>query len=134
MSEKIEKLKKLWSSYNKSWNGSEEYSHFIQKYPQDYLLNLRLEEYTNIKTSEATEYFTHWLERKTENCGKFRTASSYAYGIYKVNPNNIPNEVDRKNAFISILDGCQCHGTYELITCFFESGPYEQRRISEAVI
>jgi len=30
-------------------------------------------------------------------------------------------EVDRKNAFISILDGCQCHGTYELITCFFDS-------------
>lgn len=98
MSEKIEKLKKLWSSYNKSWNASEEYSQFIQKYSKDNLRNLTLEKYTNIKTSEETEYFTHWLERKTENCGKFRTASSYAYGIYKVNPNNIQNESDKKNA------------------------------------
>lgn len=98
MSEKIEKLKKLWSSYSKSWNGSEEYNQFIKKYPDGNLSNLTLEEYTNIKTDNSVEYFTHWLERKTENCGKFRTASSYAYGIYKVNPNNIQNEADKKNA------------------------------------
>ncbi|OQA62386.1 MAG: hypothetical protein BWY38_03293 [Ignavibacteria bacterium ADurb.Bin266] len=30
-------------------------------------------------------------------------------------------EIDRKNGFISILNGCQCHGTYEVITCFFDS-------------
>lgn len=98
MSEKIEKLKKLWSSYSKSWNASEEYNQFINKYSNDNLSKLTLAEYTNIKTDNSVEYFTHWLERKTENCGKFRTASSYAYGIYKVNPNNIQNEADKKNA------------------------------------
>lgn len=45
---------------------------------------LTLDKYTNLRTNDAVDYFTHWLERKTEACGKFRTASSYAYGIYRV--------------------------------------------------
>ena len=61
MTEKIEKLKKLWSSYSKSWNASEEYNQFINKYSNDNLSKLTLAEYTNIKTDNSVEYFTHWF-------------------------------------------------------------------------
>lgn len=98
MSEKIKQLKMQWDKWDKSWNSIEQYQMFIGKYPKEHLNNLTLEEYTNIKTSDNDEYFTHWLERKTEKCGKFRTASSYAYGIYKVNPNNIQDENEKKLA------------------------------------
>ncbi len=89
MSDNIEKLKLEWDKYSESWNAKNEYNAFMKKYPEENLENMKLEEYTNIKSNEETEYFTHWLERKTENCGKFRTASSFAYGVYKVNDNNI---------------------------------------------
>jgi 5-methylcytosine-specific restriction protein B len=98
MNNKINQLKKEWDKWSKSWNSKEEYEGFIKNYPKENLENLTLEKYTNIKTIDSDEYFTHWLERKTENCGKFRTASSYAYGIYKVNPNNIQDEAEKKNA------------------------------------
>lgn len=98
MSNKIEQLKKQWNTWDKSWNSVEQYNSFIEKYPVNLLEKLTLEEYTNIKINDNDEYFTHWLERKTENCGKFRTASSYAYGIYKVNPNNIQDENEKKIA------------------------------------
>ena len=98
MNNKINQLKKEWDKWSKSWNSKEEYEGFIKNYPKENLKNLTLEKYTNIKTIDSDEYFTHWLERKTENCGKFRTASSYAYGIYKVNPNNIQDEAEKKNA------------------------------------
>lgn len=98
MSNKIEQLKKQWNTWDKSWNSVEQYNSFVEKYPVNLLEKLTLEEYTNIKINDNDEYFTHWLERKTENCGKFRTASSYAYGIYKVNPNNIQDENEKKIA------------------------------------
>lgn len=98
MSSKIVELKKEWKNWNKSWDSKEQYDGFIKKYQKDNLSTLSLEDYTNIKINDNDEYFTHWLERKTENCGKFRTASSYAYGIYKVNPNNIQDENEKKIA------------------------------------
>lgn len=98
MSEKLNQLRNQWNKYDKSWSGKAEYDSFIKEYPQDNLPTLTLQNYTNIKSNDAVEYFTHWLERKTENCGKFRTASSYAYGIYKVNSNNIQDEAEKNNA------------------------------------
>lgn len=98
MSEKLNQLIKQWDNYDKSWSGEDEYDAFKSKYPEKELSDLTLENYTNIKLNDSVEYFTHWLERKTENCGKFRTASSYAYGIYKVNSNNIQDEAEKKNA------------------------------------
>jgi len=98
MSEKIKQLKQRWDKWDKSWDSIEQHNGFIEKYPKNTLKNLNLEEYTNIKTTDYDEYFTHWLERKTEKCGKFRTASSYAYGIYKVNSNNIQDEHEKKKA------------------------------------
>ncbi len=88
MSIKIKKLKEQWDNYNKSWNGEEEYEKFNKEWTKDRINSLKLEEYTNIDPSK-NEYFTNWIERKTENCGKFRTASSFAYGVYKVNHSNI---------------------------------------------
>jgi hypothetical protein len=99
MSEKIEKLKLQWNEYSKKWNGEDSFKNFINNYPKSKLNELKLEEYTNIKTNDNDEYFTLWLERKTENCGKFRTASSFSYGIYKVNPNNIQDEAEKKNSY-----------------------------------
>lgn len=95
---KIKQLQKEWNKWNKSWNSREEYDEFIKKYPKSDLYGLTLEKYTNIKTDKNIEYFTHWLERKTEHCGKFRTASSYSYGIYKVNVNNIKDEKEKLKA------------------------------------
>jgi len=52
------------------------------------LSNMTLDQYTNLlganKDGIENGYFTHWMERKTATCGKFRTASSYAYGIYRM--------------------------------------------------
>lgn len=98
MSENIKRLKELWGDYKKSWNANAEFEDFIENYPKDNLKEITLEQYTNIKTDENIEYFTHWIERKTENCGKFRTASSFAYGIYKVNTNNIKDVNERQRA------------------------------------
>ena len=98
MSEKIQKLKKLWSRWNNTRsNAKEEYEKFMKKYPKDKISSMELDEYTNIDPG-TNSYFTNFLERKTENCGKFRTASSYAYGIYKVNHNNIKDEAEKKLA------------------------------------
>lgn len=88
MSDKIKKLKEQWDNYNGSWNSKQEYDEFIKIWTKDKIDLLTLEEYTNIDPKK-NDYFTNWIERKTENCGKFRTASSFAYGIYKVNHNNI---------------------------------------------
>ncbi len=95
MNKKVERLKVLWNKYEKTWNAKSEYESFIKKYPKEAILNLTLEEYTNIKTNEKVEYFTNWVEIKTGNCGKFRTGSSFAYGIYKVNPNRIKDKKDK---------------------------------------
>ena len=59
-----------------------EYKNFNDWIEKNPLNQLKLENYTNLREL-GQEYFTHWLERKTEACGKFRTASSYAYGVYR---------------------------------------------------
>lgn len=93
------KLKTEWEYYSKSNNASAkfseastEFNNFIKwcednKYVDDGnwdFSTMKLNQYTDLITSSASlPYFTNWLERKTEKCGKFRTASSYAYGIYR---------------------------------------------------
>ncbi len=94
---KIEKLKKLWEKYENTWNGIKQYKLFIEKYPKDVLEDLTLDEYTNIKKGNI-EYFTNFIERETENCGKFRTASSFAYGVYKVNEKSIKDKIEQEQA------------------------------------
>lgn len=102
----IEKLKKEYECYQGSWTSASQtqydksqtqYDKFLEVFPKDKLSLMTLEEYTNLKGKDSgANYFTYWLERGTDKCGKFRTASSYAYGIYKVNPNNKPKGVDDK--------------------------------------
>ena len=90
-------LKDLWDEFDGGWEGAKvQYETFIQEFPSEKLDKIKLSEYTSIKEEGKANYFTYWLERGTESCGKFRPASSYAYGIYKVNPLNKPANVDSK--------------------------------------
>jgi len=90
-------LKGMWDEFDGGWEGAkEQYEKFLQEFPPEKLDNIQLSDYTSLKEEGKANYFTYWLERGTESCGKFRTASSYAYGIYKVNPLNKPANVDSK--------------------------------------
>ena len=98
--DKIKRLKELWDKYefNNFATANSQRETFIDKYPKDKIEDLNLDEYTNIKTNENTSYFTNWIERKTESCGKFRTASSFSYGVYKVNSNNIKDKDEKEHS------------------------------------
>jgi len=100
MGENIKKLKALWDKYQKSNldKSKGEFQAFINKYPIGIISDLSLNDYTNIKGKEDVGYFTHFIERKTERCGKFRTASSFAYGVYQVNPGNIKDKKEQEKA------------------------------------
>lgn len=92
----MDKLKGEWDNFKGGWDkGKGQYFSFKETFPLDKLKGMTLEKYTALKEDgKGGEYFTYWLERGTEACGKFRTGSSYAYGIYKVNPGNIPENID----------------------------------------
>lgn len=83
----LEKLKNQWSSYQLDFKDScKEFSDFHDWINRlGGIAELQLDQYTNIlqKGGDDQGYFTNWLERKTEKCGKFRTASSYAYGVFR---------------------------------------------------
>jgi len=89
MSENINRFKVLWDSFQTDWDfekATSEYKRFLQEYPkpdnfQDF--KLELNNYTNIK-KENDNYFTNWIERKTEHCGKIGATYS-KFGIYRMN-------------------------------------------------
>lgn len=86
-----------WNSFEGGWGGKQQYDSFIGAFPQDNLNDMTLEQYTALtERDQGGRYFTYWLERGTDSCGKFRTGSSYAYGVYKVNSANKPNGVDNE--------------------------------------
>jgi len=89
-------LKNEWDNFKSDWDKDKgQYLSFKETFSLDKLKGMKLEEYTALKDGDKDgEYFTYWLERGTEAYGKFRTGSSYAYGIYKVNPDNIPKNID----------------------------------------
>ena len=89
----IEKLKKAWNDWtNTKFNdASIQKKDFDEWMKQNPLEQIELDKYTNLKIS-SDNYFTHWLERKTETCGKFRTASSFAYGVYRIKNSNVAHE------------------------------------------
>jgi len=89
----VSNLKAEYEKFNETWEGDDQYRAFIEAFPIKNLGSMELKNYTDIGTKD---YFTYWLERGTDKCGKFRTSSSYAYGIYKVNPKNKPEGVDEK--------------------------------------
>lgn len=97
----IDKLKKAWNSFinNKANDSSKQKRDFDEWMVNNPLEEIKLDSYTNLKIS-SDNYFTHWLERKTEACGKFRTASSFAYGIYRIKNTNGTREyksVEQRN-------------------------------------
>jgi len=89
-------LKNEWDNFKSNWDKDKgKYLSFKETFSLDKLKGMKLEEYTALKDGDKdSEYFTYWLERGTEAYGKFRTGSSYAYGVYKVNPDNIPKNID----------------------------------------
>lgn len=81
----IEKLKSKWEQFEFDPSGSkDEINAFNNWKPRENIEQMSLDEYTNL-LREGAPYFTNWMERQTEKCGKFRTASSFAYGIYRRN-------------------------------------------------
>ncbi|AEG31329.1 McrB family protein [Thiomicrospira cyclica] len=86
-------IKELYEQFKNIQDSCEQFNEFkaIAEFKKENLENLTLEKYTNILSeSDDTKYLTWWIERGTDKCGKFRTASSYAYGVYKVNHENTP--------------------------------------------
>ena len=88
----MENLKKAWEgaggagwTYPRLDISKREKNSFDEWMNNHPLEPMQLADYTNLKKPEDEDYFTHWLERKTEACGKFRAASSYAYGVYRAN-------------------------------------------------
>lgn len=117
---KISALKEKWEEYktvdiSEAKNAYDKFHEWIKDLPEwdsDKPLNhITLDQYTSLKKSSDAVYFTNWLERRTEKCGKFRTASSYAYGVYRINSDvegyktveqrekkGASNALDKKNA------------------------------------
>lgn len=81
----IENLKAKWEQFKFDPSGSNaEKIAFDNWEPGRNIEKMTLDEYTNL-LKEGAAYFTNWMERQTEKCGKFRTSSSFAYGIYRKN-------------------------------------------------
>lgn len=85
--ELITELKIKWENYFQPHGfplneALSEYNGFHHWWNSQDNKKLSLKQYTSLVSDGDS--FTHWMERKTEKCGKFRTASSYAYGIYRV--------------------------------------------------
>jgi hypothetical protein len=83
----IESLKLAWERYEnvgiaKATTEKKAFDEWSKKNP---IADMKLDQYSSLLSKEVSDYFTNWMERKTEGCGKFRTGSSYDYGIYRVN-------------------------------------------------
>jgi hypothetical protein len=86
----IDMLKRAWDGYGKLNKSSEEKAKFDIWKEAHPIKDMTLDQYTNLLIGNDEGYFTNWMERKTEHCGKFRTGSSFAYGIYQVNQEGTP--------------------------------------------
>ncbi|MBP7902544.1 MAG: hypothetical protein KA015_06990 [Spirochaetes bacterium] len=78
------------------------------------------------KSKDIVFYYNSILQSKKSPFRIIRTSDGETEtlaSIASTDKDNYPGyaEIDRKNGYISILNGCNCHGTYELITCFFDS-------------
>lgn len=56
------------------------YNDFQNRFPIERLINLPIEEYTNLNRDNS---FCYWLETKTESLGSIWGGSAYKFGIYK---------------------------------------------------
>jgi len=92
-------LKNKWLKFhtesqvkNSIWQASEEYKKFEEWCNEQQIINkdvpphwnfdsLKIQNYTSLLNKNGDNYFTNLMERTTASCGRFRAASSYAYGI-----------------------------------------------------
>jgi len=86
ISTNIVKLKKEWDKFTFEPADSKAAKKAFDEWKpgeKQNIKEMKLDQYTNL-LRKGDGYFTNWMERKTEACGKFRT-SSYSYGIYREN-------------------------------------------------
>ena len=87
----IEKLKEEFKNfkYSKIETAKREKEQFNEKFPKEKLGKMKLDKYTNLidNLKDSEDYFTHFIERKTKNCGSFFPAGSKAYGVYRIKDN-----------------------------------------------
>jgi hypothetical protein len=88
----IEKLKEKFKkfTYNKINKAIGEKKEFDGKFSLTKLENMKLDEYTNLidNLKDDEDYFTHFIETKTKNCGSFSAGNASAYGIYRIKNND----------------------------------------------
>lgn len=56
------------------------YKQFLQMFPLKKLVNMTIEEYTNLDKESS---FCYWIETKTRNLGQVGGSNAYKFGIYK---------------------------------------------------
>ena len=64
-------------------NRKELYKQFRDTFPIEYLKQMPLEKYTNLKNVDGEESFCYWVEIKTRELGSIKGGTSYKFGIYK---------------------------------------------------
>lgn len=89
--EKLQRLKADWDVFKERRldnRALDEWKLFLEWKRKVKIPEMRLDQYTDLRSSGGESYFTHLMERKTSFCGKFRAASSYGYGVYRAKPKN----------------------------------------------
>lgn len=59
------------------------YKQFQEAFPIEYLKEMPLEKYTNLKNVDGEESFCYGVETKTRDLGSIKGGTSYKFGIYK---------------------------------------------------
>lgn len=68
------------------------YQQFQDTFPIEYLKDMPLEKYTNLKNVDDYESFCYWVEIKTRDLGSIKGGTSYKFGIYKYMKDKRPED------------------------------------------
>ena len=68
------------------------YRQFQEAFPIEYLKEMPLEKYTNLKNKDGDDSFCYWVETKTRDLGSIKGGYSSKFGIYKYIEGNRPED------------------------------------------
>lgn len=68
------------------------YRQFQEAFPIEYLKEMPLEKYTNLKNKDGDDSFCYWVETKTRYLGSIKGGYSSKFGIYKYIEGNRPED------------------------------------------
>lgn len=92
------------------------YQDFQKAFPREGLLEMTLEQYTDLKRNNS---FCYWLESKTNELGSIWGGSSYKFGIYeyksKPNANDTKYQYDDKYSWYSKYNQSTSAGAFEIV-------------------